>query len=85
MLSLILQKKKIIYKETLMKNDKITSIQYATLTFFMLTSFFMNSGFYILIKISKNDSLFSILLGGVLILLFQFFIFYIRNLFAAIV
>lgn len=62
-----------------MKNDKITSIQYATLTFFMLTSFFMNSGFYILIKISKNDSLFSILLGGVLILLFQFFIFYINR------
>ena len=62
-----------------MKRDKITPIQYATLTFFLLTSFCMNSGYYLLIKINQNDSIFSILLGGILILLFQFFTFYLNK------
>lgn len=61
-----------------MKN-KITILQYSTLTFFLLTSFFMNSGLYILIKLSKNDSIFSILLGGLLILVFQFFTLYMNR------
>lgn len=62
-----------------MKQDKITSFQYATLTFFLLVSFFMNSGYYILIKISKNDSLISIIIGGIIILLFQAFVFYLNK------
>lgn len=62
-----------------MKQDKITSFQYATLTFFLLVSFFMNSGYYVLIKINSNDSLFSIIIGGLIILLFQSFIFYLNK------
>ena len=62
-----------------MKQDKITSLQYATLCFFLLNSFIMNIGFYTITNISFNDSLIDIILGGCLIFGFSFIIFYIHR------
>ena len=62
-----------------MKLDKITSYQYATLTFFLLNSFSMNVGYYALTNQCGNDSIFSILLGGIFILILASFIFYLHH------
>ena len=62
-----------------MKSDKITSLQYATLCFFLLNSFTMNVGFGIITNNSFNDSLIDLILGGCLIIGFSFIIFYIHN------
>ncbi len=62
-----------------MKLDKITSYQYATLTFFLLNSFSMNVGYYTLTNQTGNDCIFSILLGGILILILASLIFYLHE------
>lgn len=62
-----------------MKKDKITSLQYATLTFFLLNSFLMNVGYNHLTTLSYNDSIFDIIIGGFFILLFSFIIFKIHH------
>ena len=62
-----------------MKKDKITSLQYATLTFFLLNSFLMNVGYNRLTTLSYNDSIFDIIIGGFFILLFSFIIFKIHH------
>lgn len=62
-----------------MKQNKITSLQYATLCFFLLNSFIMNVGYHTITNISNNDSLLDILLGGLGIIIFSFIIFFIRN------
>ena len=46
-----------------MKLDKITSLQYATLCFFLLNSFIMNIGYHTITNVSYNDSLIDIILG----------------------
>lgn len=58
-----------------MKPNKITSLQYSTITFFLLNSFLMNVGYHTLTSRSYNDSILDILLGGILILLFSIFLF----------
>lgn len=58
-----------------MKPNKITSLQYSTITFFLLNSFLMNVGYHTLTSHSYNDSILDILLGGILILLFSIFLF----------
>ena len=62
-----------------MKQDKITSLQYATLCFFLLNSFVMNVGFYTITNISFNDSLIDIIFGGCFIVSFSFIVFYIHR------
>lgn len=62
-----------------MKKDKITSLQYATLTFFLLNSFLMNVGYNRITTLSYNDSIFDIIIGGIFILLFSFIIFKIHH------
>ena len=62
-----------------MKQDKITSLQYATLTFYLLNSFFMNVGYYTITKISNNDSIFDILIGGIGIIILFTIVSYIRK------
>lgn len=62
-----------------MKQDKITSLQYATLTFFLLNSFFMNVGYYTITRISNNDSIFDILIGGIGIIILFCIVSYIRK------
>ena len=62
-----------------MNKDKVTSLQYATLTFFLLNSFLMNIGYYNIIRISENDSIFDILIGGIGIIVFFLIISFIRR------
>lgn len=62
-----------------MKNDKITSLQYSTLTFFLLNSFLINIGYNKITSISYNDSIIDILLGGCGILFLGFIIYKIHN------
>lgn len=62
-----------------MKNDSITKLQLGTLTFFLVSSFLMNTGYHIMMKISLNDSILDILFGGILVLLFGSMIFYIQR------
>ena len=57
-----------------MKKNKITSLEYSTITFFLVNSFLMNVGFNILTSKSKTDSILDILLGGILILAFSFLV-----------
>lgn len=45
--------------------DKITSLQYSTLTFFLLNSFLMNVGYNKITSISYNDSIIDVLIGGI--------------------
>ena len=58
-----------------MKKNKITSLEYSTITFFLVNSFLMNVGFNTLTSKSKTDSILDILLGGILILAFSFLVF----------
>lgn len=58
-----------------MKLNKITALQYSTITFFLMNSFLMNVGFHKLTTNSYNDSILDILLGGGTILLFSLIIF----------
>lgn len=58
-----------------MKPNKITALQYSTITFFLLNSFLMNVGYHKLTTTSYNDSILDILFGGIIILLFSIFIF----------
>lgn len=58
-----------------MKPNKITSLQYSTIIFFLLNSFLMNVGYHSLTSYSYNDSILDILLGGTLIFLFSIFLF----------
>lgn len=62
-----------------MNKDKITSLQYATLTFFLLNSFLMNIGYYSITKINENDSIFDILIGGIGIIILFLIVSYIRS------
>lgn len=62
-----------------MKPNKITVLQYSTITFFLLNSFLMNVGYHKITTNSYNDSILDILLGGVAILLFGFFIFHFQK------
>ena len=57
-----------------MKKNKITSLEYSTITFFLVNSFLINVGFNILTSKSKTDSILDILLGGILILAFSFLV-----------
>ena len=57
-----------------MKKNKITSLEYSTITFFLVNSFLMNVGFNILTSKSKTDSILDIILGGILILAFSFLV-----------
>ena len=57
-----------------MKKNKITSLEYSTITFFLVNSFLMNVGFNTLTSKSKTDSILDILLGGILILAFSFLV-----------
>lgn len=58
-----------------MKPNKITALQYSTITFFLLNSFLMNVGYHKLTTTSYNDSILDILFGGIIILLFSILIF----------
>ena len=58
-----------------MKPNKITALQYSTITFFLLNSFFMNVGYHKLTTTSYNDSILDVLFGGIAILLFSIIIF----------
>lgn len=58
-----------------MKPNKITSLQYSTITFFLINSFLMNVGYHTLTVNSYNDSILDILLGGAFIFLFSLFLF----------
>lgn len=58
-----------------MKQNKITSLQYSTIAFFLMNSFIMNVGFNKLTTTSYNDSILDILFGGIMILLFCIIIF----------
>lgn len=58
-----------------MKPNKITALQYSTITFFLLNSFLMNVGYHKLTTISYNDSILDVLFGGIIILLFSFVVF----------
>jgi len=58
-----------------MKPNKITALQYSTITFFLLNSFIMNIGYNKLTTTSYNDSILDILLGGIFILIFSIIIF----------
>ncbi len=53
-----------------MKKNKITRFQYFTVFFFLLNAFIPTIGFHKLTMISKQDALFSILLGGGFMVLF---------------
>lgn len=53
-----------------MKKNKITRFQYFTVFFFLLNAFIPTVGFHRLTMISKQDTLFSILLGGGMMILF---------------
>ena len=57
-----------------MKKNKITSLEYSTITFFLVNSFLMNVGFNVLTSKSKTDSILDILLGGILILAFSYLV-----------
>lgn len=58
-----------------MKPNKITALQYSTITFFLLNSFIMNVGYNKLTTTSYNDSILDILFGGFLIIIFSILIF----------
>ncbi len=62
-----------------MKPNKITALQYSTITFFLLNSFLMNVGYHKITTSSYNDSILDILLGGITILVFSFFIFHFQK------
>ena len=62
-----------------MKQNKITSLEYSTLIFFLLNSFIMNISITKITNITNTDSIFYILIGGLLTIIFTFFIFQIRE------
>lgn len=62
-----------------MKNKYLYNMQFATLTFFLINSFFINVGYNILTTKSMTDTIFDIIIGGILILLFLFLILWIRK------
>lgn len=66
-----------------MNKHRITGFQYFTIFFFLLNSFIPLLGFHKITIISKQDALFSILIGSILMILFTFFIrklyFYLPN------
>lgn len=55
-----------------MNRDKITSLEYGMLTFFLLNSFLMNIGYNTITNISNNDSILDILIGGIGIVILGF-------------
>lgn len=62
-----------------MKINKLNNIQFGTLVFFLINSFFINFGLSYLTNINKNDAIIDIIIGGVFIILFLFIILWIRK------
>ena len=58
-----------------MIKENLTSLQVATLSFFLTNTFLINIGYNYLTNISNTDSFLDILLGGVFILFFVFLIY----------
>lgn len=62
-----------------MKNKYLYNMQYATLIFFLVNSFFINVGYQVLTSISNTDSIIDIIVGGILIIIFLITILWIRK------
>ena len=60
-----------------MKNKYLYNMQFATLLFFLIDSFFINVGYNIL-TINNTDGIFDIIIGGVFIIIFLIIILYIK-------
>jgi len=63
----------------LMIKEHLTSLQVATLTFFLTNTFLINIGYNYLTSISNTDSFLNILLGGIFTLFFLFVIHVVMN------
>lgn len=57
-----------------MNKNRITVLEFSTLSFFLLNSFLMNVGYYIITSTSKTDAILDILIGGVIIAVFSLLI-----------
>lgn len=62
-----------------MIKEHLTSLQVATLSFFLTNSFLINIGYNYLTNINGTDSFLDILLGGLFIVLFMFLIYLFTN------
>ena len=50
-------------------NKYLNNIEYGTLTFFIINSFFINVGYNIFTSISNNDSIIDIIISSILVLI----------------
>ena len=62
-----------------MKNKYLYNMQFSTLSFFLINSFFINVGYNIFTTKCMTSSIFDIIIGGVFILLFLCLILWIRK------
>ena len=62
-----------------MNNKNILNIEYKTLVFFLVNSFFINVGYNIITLNSNTDSIIDIIIGSIFILMFLGIILGIRN------
>jgi len=62
-----------------MKNKYLYNMQFSTLSFFLINSFFINIGYNIFTTKCMTSSIFDIIIGGVFILLFLCLILWIRK------
>jgi len=62
-----------------MKNRYIYNLDFATLSFFLVNSYFINVGFNVLTINSMTDSIIDIIIGGIMIILFVSLVLWIRK------